>query len=129
MRISDWSSDVCSSDLAEDGVDQQQPVIADIIAAHGETVARQIAAVGQVDAPGVDQRRALVGGESGDAALLAAAADGARRVEFEASCPGPGIAERQEAVDGQLAVVRCPAILPTTRKRVGWGKSGYVRGG
>src|SRR3546814_20805449 len=90
MRISDWSSDVCSSDLAEDGVDQQQPVIADIIAAHGETVARQIAAVGQVDAPGVDQRRALVGGESGDAALLAAAEDGARRVEFEASGAGPG---------------------------------------
>src|SRR3546814_17866109 len=36
---------------------------------------------------------------------------------FRSAGAGPGIAERQEAVEGQLAVVRCPDILPAVEAR------------
>src|SRR3546814_4608655 len=47
MRISDWSSDVCSSDLQADAVD-----LADVHAPHLHVGAREQPLAGRVEAPG-----------------------------------------------------------------------------
>src|SRR3546814_1938796 len=81
MRISDWSSDVCSSDLAKHGLDLQRAAIAGIIARH-----RQLA-----DSAASRRDDACVG-DASDAA-----------VAFQPACRRNAHRAAQNAVHGKRA--------------------------
>src|SRR3546814_19264666 len=120
MRISDWSSDVCSSDLQPQHVRPRALHIAQIIGVIDD--ARQIGVL-EIDARPVMMRRADEGagneGGRGDGHLKRAIA-----VARLAAKPRFTICRRPAAVGGDRARVRpiCP-----DRNGVVKGKSWYVR--
>src|SRR3546814_16204095 len=98
MRISDWSSDVCSSDLAE---------------------ARALLAKAEADADDLMTRRAAMAEDKIAAAERQAVADvRAHAAEAATDAAGAIIAQQHGAR---------PDKTPIDRKSVGWGKRVSVR--
>src|SRR3546814_17459522 len=91
MRISDWSSDVCSSDLLGGGI--SGALIADELAAHGHEVVV------------IDRRDIGWGSTAASTALL----------QYEIDTPMTELARRHGEADAVLAYRRCR----TEERRVG----------
>ena len=85
---------------------QEQTVVAGVVAGDGEGVGQAVAAIGEINAPGIDDIGHLPGGEGRDPAIGAATVERAGHVDRQRPGSRAGIAERQRAVEDKLRVVR-----------------------
>src|SRR3546814_11498839 len=133
MRISDWSSDVCSSDLVDvdaGGAGRFRAVqVAQVDAVVGRQRTRQLAA--RVVAERADERRARAGARAGHGLVetLAAGPGGVAAAERLARPRqhgrGPDVVDVERADDdapahaAAPAIVTAPARLRAAKRRVG----------
>src|SRR3546814_17290343 len=114
MRISDWSSDVCSSDLEDHG--QRDLTVAEIVAdalAHRFRVRDIVDRV--VDELEGDAEVAAIGVERGFGRLIALGTDRGDLARRGETCGGIGVADRERLVLARLHP-------PLARKPAGEGK-------